>query len=72
MPAFVVAPALIYVVWSWRRFRTVYQWESLPHGAKYKECEIRAYGEEGVLLSDGTRYDCDVVMFCTGSKLRCP
>jgi len=38
------------------------------YGAKYKECEIKSYDEEGVLLSDGTRYDCDAVMFCTGFK----
>merc|ERR1712087_355107 len=38
------------------------------YGAKYKECGIKSYDEEGVLLSDGTRYDCDAVMFCTGFK----
>jgi len=38
------------------------------YGAKYKECEIKAYDEAGVQLSDGSRYDCDVVMFCTGFK----
>jgi len=38
------------------------------YGAKYKECEIKSYDAEGVLLSDGTRYDCDAIMFCTGFK----
>jgi len=38
------------------------------YGATYKECEIKSFDEEGVLLSDGTRHDCDVVLFCTGFK----
>jgi len=38
------------------------------YGAHYKECEIKSYDEDGVLLSDGTRYDCDAIVLCTGFR----
>lgn len=38
------------------------------YGASYKETEAAKIDEKGVEFTDGTRYDCDVIFFCTGFK----